>query len=330
MLNRLADRVRLRADVDNLSMLAPIQGIQRAFAIGEELRGHINALQPDGIAKVIIDGRPFLLRLPFNANPGDWVHLTVSAREPKLRFELTAYPASATSPTQLSDAARFITALLAEADRLPVASPVISAAPLLPAAPATTPPLGRALARALAESGLFYESHLAQWAAGTRTLEALKNEPQSRLPAFGTSQAVTPAGKEDTEATAGAAELPVHRDALAIVRQQLETLTTRQLHWHGTIWPDQILRWQIGEYPAGGSATAGEPQWQTQIRLHLPTLGYITATLCMDNTSAAIQIQAEEPDAVAALTAHRADLVNLLQALGVPAPRIAIAGDADA
>ncbi|PCE31290.1 flagellar hook-length control protein FliK, partial [Burkholderia ubonensis subsp. mesacidophila] len=47
-----------------------------------------------------------------------------------------------------------------------------------------TPPvvaLRAALAQAVSESGLFYESHLAQWLAGQRPLAALAREPQARL-----------------------------------------------------------------------------------------------------------------------------------------------------
>ncbi|CAB3760080.1 flagellar hook-length control protein FliK [Burkholderia puraquae] len=43
--------------------------------------------------------------------------------------------------------------------------------------------LRAALAQAVSESGLFYESHLAQWLAGQRPLAALMREPQARLAA---------------------------------------------------------------------------------------------------------------------------------------------------
>ncbi|WP_175688419.1 flagellar hook-length control protein FliK [Burkholderia anthina] len=57
-----------------------------------------------------------------------------------------------------------------------------------PAASAAAPPvavLHAALAQAVSESGLFYESHLAQWLAGQRPLAALLREPQARLAALG-------------------------------------------------------------------------------------------------------------------------------------------------
>ncbi|KWF25782.1 flagellar hook-length control protein FliK [Burkholderia pseudomultivorans] len=54
--------------------------------------------------------------------------------------------------------------------------------------------LRAALAQAVSESGLFYESHLAQWLAGQRPLAALLREPQARLAAAqsGDADAVLP------------------------------------------------------------------------------------------------------------------------------------------
>ncbi|HEF5873444.1 TPA: flagellar hook-length control protein FliK [Burkholderia cenocepacia] len=49
------------------------------------------------------------------------------------------------------------------------------------AAPPPVAALRAALAQAVSESGLFYESHLAQWLAGQRPLAALMREPQARL-----------------------------------------------------------------------------------------------------------------------------------------------------
>jgi hypothetical protein len=40
--------------------------------------------------------------------------------------------------------------------------------------------LASVLAKTVSESGLFYESHIAQWLAGQRTLASLQNEPQAR------------------------------------------------------------------------------------------------------------------------------------------------------
>ncbi|KVK97609.1 flagellar hook-length control protein FliK [Burkholderia territorii] len=86
------------------------------------------------------------------------------------------------------------TAAAVPPDGQPAASPAASAAVSSAAAPASNIAAARdaaaaspvaalraALAQAVSESGLFYESHLAQWLAGQRPLAALMREPQARL-----------------------------------------------------------------------------------------------------------------------------------------------------
>jgi hypothetical protein len=51
----------------------------------------------------------------------------------------------------------------------------------LPSSSSSLAGLAASLARTVANSGLFYESHLAQFATGTRTLAELAQEPQARL-----------------------------------------------------------------------------------------------------------------------------------------------------
>jgi hypothetical protein len=52
--------------------------------------------------------------------------------------------------------------------------------------------LAKALVQSLENSGLFYESHLAQWASGQRPLAALEREPQARLAPLANAGAETP------------------------------------------------------------------------------------------------------------------------------------------
>jgi hypothetical protein len=60
--------------------------------------------------------------------------------------------------------------------------PVRGAAPLLSSRgqPASAAALAGALAQTVSDSGLFYESHLAEFAAGSRTLAQMAQEPQAR------------------------------------------------------------------------------------------------------------------------------------------------------
>ncbi|RAS05824.1 flagellar hook-length control protein FliK [Cupriavidus alkaliphilus] len=105
----------------------------------------------------------------------------------------------ASTQESLSAAARAILAVMDGAE----AQPVRSNASLLPAAPTATSAqaTAAALANAVGQSGLFYESHLAQWVAGARGLASLRQEPQAQVPVPG--RPVVPAG-----ASQGAAAAP--------------------------------------------------------------------------------------------------------------------------
>lgn len=82
--------------------------------------------------------------------------------------------------TRLSVAARVIGAVLADLQAEP--GPVRGEAPLLPVARqgVNAAALAGSLAQTVSDSGLFYESHLAEFAAGTRTLAQMAREPQAR------------------------------------------------------------------------------------------------------------------------------------------------------
>jgi hypothetical protein len=80
----------------------------------------------------------------------------------------------------LSSAARAILAVMEGAEP----QPVKPGTPLLPAPPAagSMQAAAAALANAVGQSGLFYESHLAQWVSGARPLSTILQEPQAGVP----------------------------------------------------------------------------------------------------------------------------------------------------
>ncbi|AOJ88105.1 ribonuclease E [Burkholderia sp. MSMB0856] len=86
------------------------------------------------------------------------------------------------TPLLADPAVLLSTAAAVPPDGQPTAGPAASAAAPSTATPASdVAALRAALAQAVSESGLFYESHLAQWLAGQRPLAALMREPQARL-----------------------------------------------------------------------------------------------------------------------------------------------------
>lgn len=119
----------------------------------------------DAISRAGGDATPAIAgRAPLLADPA--VLLTdpaVPARAPA-----ASDPAASSAPS--SAAASSAAASSAAAARETTALPPVAA-------------LRAALAQAVSESGLFYESHLAQWLAGQRPLAALMREPQARLTA---------------------------------------------------------------------------------------------------------------------------------------------------
>ncbi|SCX56177.1 flagellar hook-length control protein FliK [Variovorax sp. EL159] len=124
-----------------------------------------------GIGRIAND-----VRLPSNAALDRQIPGAVSGGAGAAQGGAGAPPSVA---TQLSVAARVIGAVLADLQAEP--GPVRGAAPLWPSRqPASASVLAGALAQTVSDSGLFYESHLAEFAAGTRSMAQMTREPQAR------------------------------------------------------------------------------------------------------------------------------------------------------
>jgi hypothetical protein len=105
--------------------------------------------------------------------------------------------AGAGDGVSLSAAARAVSAILE--GRAGAAARITGTEALLPLPSSPLAGLAASLARTVANSGLFYESHLAQFAAGTRTLAELAQEPQARLdPSLKAALALPAAGPADS------------------------------------------------------------------------------------------------------------------------------------
>jgi hypothetical protein len=73
---------------------------------------------------------------------------------------------------------------------------------------------------------------------------------------------------------------PIPRELTPIVQQQLDGLANQNFAWQGQVWPGQQMWWEIGENPANARGQDAEiAQWQTRLKLSLPTLGGIDAVL---------------------------------------------------
>ena len=298
---------------------------------GMQVAARIVSQAIDGEFVLQIGQQAVKLALPQGNQPGDTVHLMVLAREPRLTFALLrdGTTASASSSTSLSDTGRFIGLLYGKDVRvdprsLPAARTVVGTIPDTSRDLASA--LARNLARAVSESGLFYEAHLAEWTRGERTIAQIMREPQASLSPG--AEAGSDAASEALQTTAKVADTPVHPDALGMVRAQLDLLEQGAFQWQGEIWPGQQMRWQVGEDPNDRRVALDQPprRWTTRITLHLPHLGEVSADIALSGKRVEIAITAAERPLVSALEASSAGLATALASAGIDPARIAVSG----
>lgn len=287
--------------------------------------------RPDA-ATMLRAGEP---ALQSNLAPGDTLELALVTREPRLILALNDVPQAASAPAPLpllSAAGRLVAATMLQPGELALPVTASTAAPLLAAPPADGARLSSALAQTLAGSGLFYESHQAEWVAGKRDLAQIRQEPQARL-TQGAPRPEAPAAA----AAAAAIELPSGAPAqrqeqtidprtAPLVQQQLTALDTARVVLQLEIWPRQWMQWEIEEHQPGAGREPDAPQnWNTQLRLKLPQLGELKAALTLASDGVRIRLEAASAASAALLRDHRASLQAALATAGVPPAAIAIA-----
>lgn len=170
-----------------------------------------------------------------------------------------------------------------------------------------TPLLASVLGQQVAQSGVFYESHLARWFnghyAGDKLREEPQNKPQTRdgeraaapqLPRFMPAARAIARASFEMGSAAGDDRLAGHNAEsdgliddrlLPVVRQQLDVLSSSLFRWQGQAWPGVDMQWQIhaadedgaGEAPATDSAS--EQRFSTRLSLDLPRLGRLEIVL---------------------------------------------------
>lgn len=101
-----------------------------------------------------------------------------------------------------------------------------------------------------------------------------------------------------------------------IVQQQLDAAATQRMAWHGEIWPGQDLDWAIQrdaveERDAGNPDASNAPRWSTSLRLTMPILGTVDATLQLAGNGVRIRLAADS----AAAPSLREQAPGLMQAL---------------
>lgn len=284
-----------------------LDGLRRLAAAGGSVP---TLLAPDrGLVQILLDGR----RIP----------LTGAARDAVLTLlGDTARPAGAGAlPPAAAGAApdAFLAARVAAVDAQvqearahvgetpaaaggtpePVAAAVI-AEPLLRGADVQA--TAAALERAVGQSGLFLEAHVAQWLRGDRTL-----------------------GQVQAETRALVAGDPALADPQERAGRQLDALQRQQIPLDVQAWPGQPMQLEIACDPdqTHGADPADAPAlFQATLSLQLPSLGLLRARIRVLHDTVGLQIVADRSERV---QPGLAELADALAAHGLHLAALALA-----
>jgi len=311
---------------------ARLDAFQRTLAgmLGSQIPVAVLARLGDGSFMVRVADTPVRMALPPGTQPGAQLSMTVLAAAPQPTFglgeatvqgsllplsahatSLAASVAAASSPlshsggqaqtADLSPAARLLGQVLRSAAGAPPLATLNPATPLAPHGAPDPAQLAQQLQQAVSKSGLFYESHLAQWAEGKRPLAELMAEPQARQ-APGTA--------------------PTEPASAQLINQQLATHESGQLVWQGRLGPDQAMRWDVKreqEDQAGGQRDPEGPGWHSGLRLRFALLGEVEASVSLRGTRLHIELLA----GAQASALLRAQAPRLQEALGAAGNELA-------
>ncbi|MDX5362613.1 MAG: flagellar hook-length control protein FliK [Pseudazoarcus pumilus] len=355
----LASRLRMLAEASFFDSEPPVQGTARVREIqarlpqllpGQQFTAHITRALPDNTFQAVVAGREYTLALNHSAKAGDTLELVVTRQAPnavfaRLASEVPAGAANDAARSNLSPTGRLISFLLT-GQPAPQPAALAGGKPLLNAPPNNGAPLVPVLRQAVAQSGLFYESHQMQWLAGKVSTEALQREPQgqhapaARSTATGSETAAAPRVAPSPMAAAGAApaaaearaeraaeaaaqvRVPVVAERLMpVVHQQLDAMATQQYVLLGQAWPGQRFEWEIDDPRRDGQEAeegAGEEAWDSTLRLSMPQLGDVEARLHLTPSGVAIRLIARDEVVARMLSDGRERLDNALAAADVP------------
>ncbi|MDO9204335.1 flagellar hook-length control protein FliK [Methylotenera sp.] len=198
------------------------------------------------------------------------------------------------STTKLSTAASLISQYLKQAEGDGVSNRFVAVA-VVTQTPNNPLIMAHDLKNALRSSGLFYESHLSDLLQSNQTLSALKQEPQNQS---STSMA-------------------------SLMSQQLAVLENQRLAWHGEVWPRQKMDWDVYLQERGSEGDDGQASNESdegqarpiasEMTLHLPHLGKVSARINLVDGHMRVNILAEQAQTLDILKSQR---LRLAEAIG--------------
>lgn len=318
--------------------------------LGKDYQAQVLSRLSNGSYLVKIADVPVNMALPQGTKPGDALTLTLLANQPKPTF-LLAQSNTSTAAT-LSNAGRMISNLIQQMQQQGTSVNILSKTPLT-TVNATPQQIASAMKSAIVFSGVFYESHVAQWAIGKRPLSDLLNEPLAKRSSAPVNPSISSASESSGDLSklianfrtwAGDRATPellqathLHRSMLEAVDPiqskqqdlptaennkllniQLDTLEQRRIVWQGELFPGRALEWEIADETPQQEKNQSEPQsvWQSTVRFSLPTLGTVSATIRLNGEHVQVQVNTNHAETANALNQNRQSLTEALDAAG--------------
>ena len=268
------------------------------FVKGQEYFAHVLSKVGDTAYNVKVEsgslkGTILKMDLGTAAKAGQLLTLRYMHDSPVPTFLLTATPSNAAgSTTEISTAANLIGHYLKQAESDGVTNR-FQATAVVTNSPGNPQVMAHDLKNAVSNSGLFYESHLSDLVQSNQSLAAIKQEPQN-------------------QANSSIANL---------MSQQLAILENQRMSWHGEVWPGQKMDWDVyqqqqntdGKQPSNQSQADQDRPITSEMTLHLPHLGKVSARISLTDGRMRVNILAEHTETLEMLTAKR---LGLAEAIG--------------
>ncbi len=302
------DRVLQVLAVERIaSPLQELNARATQFVKGQEYVAHVMSKVDDKTYLVKVDNALLKMDLGGAAQAGQTMLLKYMQDSPIPTFLLA--PSTQKIPesdAKLSPAATLLGKYLKEAEN--------SGAPLRTEAtsvithtPNNAQIIAQDLKQAISRSGLFYESHLNEMTQGQRTLASVMQEPQNQT---GTQIA-------------------------QLMAQQLATMENQRISWHGEVWPGQKMDWDVHLHDKPNSDEGRQQETQeseirpvsSELALHLPNLGKVTARLSIADGRMRINILAEQVSTLDVLKSESKALTQAITGSGLKLDALTVAHD---
>jgi hypothetical protein len=278
---------------------------QRASALlqmnpGQQVKAEIIANLPNNLYLARVAGEMYKLEIPLNVQPGETMDMTFVSAEPRITFQYLPQQQEGTS-VQLSSFGKWLSTVASDAT-----SQIAAPEPLWDGPLQDTALLANRLKEALTQSGLFYESHLAQWAAGSLQLDEILKEPQGEL-----SRRIV---EKETSGDAGESMDAGFADSstLPLIKEQLLLLHTGVLAWQGEAWPGQGMQISIA-----GRGEVEDTGIEATLALQLPHLGEVEAKLHLGKEGLSLEFGCNRAGSSSLLREGRDELRAALDAAGL-------------